>query len=315
MPAVNKTLPPKPIAAKPSGNGSILSRSRPIKEVVDDHVHLLLYGRNRIGKSTLACEFPKPLYLIPLEPAPNGGARSVLDVEGVTVPPEVPVRTSKEVEAIGIELQNDTYFKTVVLDSGTSLDAIILAEVCGWSETITMNRWGKVSRDQYTERSETMRRILRVFLGLKKHVVICCNEKDHNTKEGDKPTASGMVHDLQYQSFFAAEMGGATTRWTQDGCDFICQLQLDKEIKVETKTRKVPVAGGKPITETYEEEVDTGRLIRKLRMKQHPNYSAGSRSCYEEIAGIPDFVYGESPTEMYNEFMKVAIREKAARKG
>lgn len=302
MPAVSKQR------ATPSANGAKPSQTmgdfRPISEVVDDYVHMLLYGRNRVGKTTLACEFPKPLLIVPIEPATSGGARSVRNREGVFTPPKIP-RKAEDVRLIGQKLEQGHQFKTVVLDSGTSLDEMVLAEVCGWDDVQEMNRWGKVSQDQYTERSERMRKILRTFLGFQCNLIICCNEKDHNPPKDDS-ARNAMVKGIQNESFFAAAMGGGTTRWVQDGCDFICQLYHDKEYRTEERERKTPVPGGKPKIEKYTEEIETGKFVRRLRMKYHPNFSAGSRAEYSQSDDIPDAITADTPTEMYEKFMRIA---------
>ena len=257
---------------KPSG-ASILSRAVPVEQLEDPHIHMLLYGRNGAGKTTLACQFPKPLLLVAVEPSKTGGARSVRRVEGVQV---VRLLESDDVELLGRELVAQCEFATVVPDSASSLDEMVLADICGWSQTANMLRWGKVTQDQYTERSERMRKILRNYLELEAHVVIIANEKDHNPPEGKR---NPMVRGIQDESFFAAAMGGGTARWLQDSCDYIAQLYVDRETK--RVTRKV---AGKEVTSQEE----TGRFIRKLRCGYHPNFAVRFRS--ETPEEVPDAI-------------------------
>ena len=288
---------PNPVKQQPSTNGVVrrttgfLSKAREIK--ADIFVHMLLYGRNRVGKTTLACQFPKPLLLVSCEMDATGGAQSVMKVPGVRQiklgkGADCDLRTSDDMQALGEELKASLDgYKTVVIDSGTALDEIVLAEVCGWEETANMIAVGhtrpgaKVSMDQYTERSERMRRRLRPFLDLKCHVVITANEKDHNPQEGSRK--SSLSRSLHTESYFAAAMGGGTARWTQDGCNWLCQLYIEKEYKL------VPVTIGK---ETSMQEEETGRVIRKLRTGYHPNFAAGIRS--PDSDAVPDSI--DEPT-------------------
>ena len=81
-------IPQKVVPAKPAPNGtpktgSLLSQARPVSEVVETYVRMCLYGPNRTGKTTLACQFPKPAILIALEPNKTGGAVSVSKIPGV----------------------------------------------------------------------------------------------------------------------------------------------------------------------------------------------------------------------------------------
>ncbi len=300
-------MPPRPVRqtaptangvprAVPVKSGSLLSRARPVETAYTNFVHMLLYGRNRVGKTTLACTFPKPLLLVSVESTPSGGARSVSNVPGVSVlrmhmtDPDADMKSSAEVEQLGKELRADPNvggYRSVVFDSGTSLDEIVLAELCGWDETTNMLRYPKkgeapkVSQDQYTQRSEVSRQALRPFVDLKCHVVVLCNEKDHNPPEGRK---SSLTRSLYDQSFYAASMGGGTVRWLQDCMDFNAQLLIEKEA-VE---QDVPDGTGG----TVRMAVETGRNVRRLRCQYHPNFAAGFRAPVG--VEVPEFI--DAPT-------------------
>lgn len=304
MPVITKQAPPKPPPAKA---GSILSRGKDLSLVKDDWVHMLLYGQNRIGKTTLMGQFPKPMALLSLENSQSGGARSIKRIPGITkFTWREELKTVDDIENLGHELKASGGFKSIGIDSGTSLDEIVLAKVCGWEETANMLRWGKVSQDQYTERSEIMRRILRPFTECAAHLVITANEKDHNSQEGKR---NALVKGLHTESYFAAAMGGGTTRWTMDACDFICQLYMEKEVVIEREEIILP--GSKKEKKIRETEVETGRHVRRLRLKRHPNFAAGIRG--EDSTVIPDYIEAETPQEMFEQFMRVVRGEKISR--
>ena len=165
---------------------------------------MLLYGRNRIGKTTLACKFPKPLLLLSLEPTQTGGAKSVAKEPGVMWKV---CKTSEEIATIAERLQQPHDFKTVVLDSVSSHEKIVLQEVRGDKKPLEMLRFGKVSQDEYTLRSEKMRDAIAPFLALPTHLVILANEKDHSKPENGERRSAGTTI-MQEKSFFSADTGG-----------------------------------------------------------------------------------------------------------
>lgn len=317
---------PHPILHKsqPSNNGyaetDVLSYGTPVEELFDNIVHMLLYGRNGVGKTTLACEWVEqgPLALISLEPTKTGGARSVLRKKGVEQftyrkfveknphhPFAKPVSATNQIAwlaDVGEKLTSDTRFATVVIDSGSSLDEIVLAKICGWTEALLMNRFKKVSNDQYTERSEQMRYILRPFLNLDKNVILICNEKDHNFQDQEAARRVVVPREAQLGSFFAAAMGGGTTKWVQDGCDYVCQLYMGEGQEEVKKFQGL----GKNRREVMK-LVPTGEYIRRLRLKYHPNFSARIRG--DDPENIPDFVDAKTSTEMYQTFMQIVKGE------
>lgn len=247
--------------------------------------------------TTLACEFPKPLLLVSCEEADDGGAGSVRRTAGVN---HLRLDTVDKVEQLARELYAAPDFggyKTVVLDSGTSLEELMLKKIKGWEKTAVMLKVGNkspVTTDDYIKRSEDMRTLLRPFLELPVNVIVLANEKDHNPQESRKPS---MVRGPHTESFFAAKMGAGTTSWLQDCCNFICQLYMDKEVTRET-TEAMGVK-----TEVLTE---TGRYVRRLRTAYHPNFAAGGRFSRPEL--VPDYIESPdgSPKGMYDRLMELA---------
>ncbi len=104
---------------------------------------------------------------------------------------------------------------------------------------------------------------------------------------------------MQDESFFSADLGGATVAWLRDACNQIVQLHVVKEIKQWTE--ELPLTGGK--SKTMEREEETGKMIRRLRTMYHQNYDSGLRS--EDPTIVPEFIEAHSPKEMYKQFMAV----------
>lgn len=299
MPVVNQSKPPVRVPPKA---GSVLAKAKPIADVVDNSVHMILYGRNRIGKTTLACQFPKPMLLISTEPAQTGGAKSVKRIPGIDCVVLNTPAAVDDLEKLGHELRAVNTYKSVVFDSATSLEEIVLAKICGWDETANMLSWGVVSQDQYRERSSYVRKILRLYLDLKCNVIVTANEKDHNSREEAK--RKPLLATVYDESYFAPAMGGATVRWASDCSDYICQLYIEKETKTVKTEVMVPVPGKPPTKKIKEEQVETGNFVRRLRLRYHPNFSAGIRG--EDPDSIPEYVEASSPRGMYDEFVRIA---------
>lgn len=295
-PTINKQLPPKPPPKKTGG--SILSGAISVADIPEDWIKMLVYGKNRTGKTTLACEFPKPLLLISFEPAKTGGAKSVKRVPGVDY---LRITSSKDGFKVAEELKGDTKYKTHVLDTVTSYQDLILQEIIGRPVPEQQN-WGEITQDQYRDRSSKTKEALRPFLNLECHTVLLAQEKDHNPP---KEVRNKLIRGMQNESFFAADLGGATVQWLQDACDYLGQLYQDKEVRKWTEELPMPGKNkdGSPKTKTMEREEETGRICRRLRTMFHPNYAAGFRS--EDPSVVPEYIEAISPKEMYNKIMKV----------
>lgn len=326
MPTVKKQQPPvtspngATIQTQTSKSSSVLAGAVPVGQIDHKLIKLVLYGQNRVGKTTLACQFPKPLLLVACEPNVTGGAQSVTKVVGVTylriTATEAALRLVEEIaanphsnwgrnkgawEALadkqGVPRYDGEPWQTVVIDTATSLQDLVLQEIMGLDQLPTQLNFGGVSGDQYRYRSERTRDILRPFLNLPVHTVVCAKEKDHNPpKEERISEKTGKVQPdmrprflrgMQSESYFAADLGGATVGWLHDACDYIGRLYFAKEVKVQVRKAKIG-------TEEREmrDEVETGRFVRCLRTMYHPNYAAGMRSCDPDT--VPEYI--ESPT-------------------
>lgn len=291
-----------PGVVTPRAGGSLLAQALDVGEMRDTYIKLTVYGQNRVGKTTLACTFPKPLMLLSFEPVKTGGAISVRNVPGVKIlrfkyrqeegDESGTLYGSGRALEVANELRHDSTFKTVVIDSATSYQDLILQELLGLDKLPEQLSFGGVSGDQYRARSEKIKEGLRPFLDLNKHVVVTAKEKDHNPPKEERVSASGKVQPdmrprflrgMQQESFVASDLGGAAVQWLHDACDLIGRLYLDKEVLVHRDTRKV--AGKEVETETYEE---TGRIVHKLRTMYHPNFAAGFRAANPKA--VPEFI-------------------------
>lgn len=289
MPVASKQVPNRLVKSSVVShkNGSILSEIIPVRQIKNDYIQIVIYGQNRVGKSYLACQFPKPLLLIAMEPTQTGGARTVKNVDGVDY---IRIDSSEKLLELVSELKTVSPFpyKTVVADSATSLQDIILKELLNLPELPVQLGWGTVSEGQYQQRSEICREKLRRVLSLPCHVVVCAKERDHNPPIARKEkNMSRFRSSSTSESFFASDLGGATVGWLNDTCDYVGRLYIEKEIKVVKSQTKVK----DKVIET-ESEIETGRIVRRFRTMYHPNFAAGFRSAHPE--NVPEWI--DDPT-------------------
>ena len=128
-----------------------------------------MYGANRVGKTTLAAGFRKPLLCVSFEPPESGGCESIRKVDGVTcLVYGEHFQTLVEVMKIAEELREGGMagLRTLVLDSATSLQDMVLKEILNLPAIPDQMSWGMVSPDQYRDRAEKTKSHLRPFLDL-----------------------------------------------------------------------------------------------------------------------------------------------------
>jgi hypothetical protein len=302
MPVIKKQTPtqPNPINGLSAPTGSVLSEVIDVRDLQSDYLRLVVYGRNRVGKSHLACKFRKPLLLVSFEPAMSGGATTVKLEQGIKFihivargkrdhRGKVSTEEAKDKAVrLAVELQGNCPFATVVLDTITSLQDVILQQIVARDEVIDQLNWGEITEAQYRERSDDLRKALRPWMSLQSDLIFLAQEKDHNPPK-DR-TKSKLLRGLQHESFFAEDIGGATAKWLHDSCDYITQLYLDKEWKKVLK----PGVLGKPGRWVDE---PTGRQVRRLRCMYHVNYAAGFRSPNPDL--VPEYIDNPTAEKVY----------------
>ncbi len=302
MPKAERQRPVSVATSHPVSDGTVLSEAFDIGQLEDSFVKMLVYGTNGVGKSTLACDFPKPLLLLALEPGLTGGARSVRKVPGVKYlhlkPDRVQKRdgsweTTESITAklfrLADELKASNPFATVVVDSVTSLQEIVLQEILGLDTLPAQLNFGTISGDSYRTRAERTKEALRPWVDLPCHTVFIGKEKDHNPPKEERVNEktgkvqpdmrARFIRGLQQESFVTVDLGGGTASWLQDGCDYIGRLYFDREMLRQR-------VGATEIVS------ETGKFIRCLRIGYHPNFAARFRS--DTPAELPEAI--EQPT-------------------
>lgn len=136
-----------------------LSLDNLVKKRADKPPRMVIYGVPGVGKTTLAAEFPSPIFLQTEEGA---GA-----LELTTFQAE-PFRSFAEVEeAIVLLFEGEHAFRTVVIDSLDWLEPLVWAEACrrnGWA-SIEEPGYGK----GYIETDAVWRHLLKGLDALRQH--------------------------------------------------------------------------------------------------------------------------------------------------
>lgn len=319
MPTIQTQRPPQPqrvVQAAPQVPGIVSAGS-----LKRSWMKVLLYGRNRVGKSRLSAEWPKPMLAIACEPRENGGADTLIGVDGVDVAvvalkplPGEMNGGSVKVEALldWMESTVPVPYQTVTIDV-TALQDIVLGEIMGW-ETVDKVKQrpkrgggGGPGRPEFMERANRCINVFRRLKDLPCHVLFIGQEKDHNpTKDEDgNAVGSKMLMSAQEKSYMGVTLGEASALWLQNACQHIHQLSMDAEMTSTTTT--VDVAGV-PTSQTVTHA--TGRYVRRLRWGYSPNYQTGV-TLPAGVREVPEFIETNDPKAMYEDVVRVASGQRA----
>lgn len=299
-PTANRQIPQKPAAQFPTG--SLLSTAVPVTSLREERTKIVIYGRNRSGKTTLAAQFAKPLLFVSCEPAHCGGVQSISNMSGITLLHFEPnltgkgVSTREKIASVGKELEANSYYETVVVKTATSLQDLVLEEMKAEMPGIPLS--GKGSKDTYGMRASRLHDTLRPYLDLKNvHVIILAQEKDHNppVEEGGFPNLKAkLLQTMQQGSFMAPALGAANAQWLQDACGYVIQIYEDEvQQEIEIPMNNPDGSPAPPVIQ----RVGTGKRARHLRLLYHPNFAAGGKWNYNP--NMPEFVTAPDPQGLY----------------
>ena len=204
---------------------SVIDRIAPVG--LDERgIKINVYGRSGTGKTTLACTFPKPLLLIGTE----DGTRSVHNVKGVDW---VRIKSSEELEELTQYAQSSDH-KTVVLDSASALQDMVLKEILGLDELPVQRSWGMAKQQDWGQCAMQTKERLRSLLSLDCHVVIIAQEREFNAD-----TESDLL-----MPFVGSALTPSVTGWLNPACDYIVQTFL----RQKTEEKRVKIGGKIKVT-------------------------------------------------------------------
>ncbi len=287
--------------------GSLLAQAVPVQSLVRRNVNIVIYGMNGCGKTTLAAEFPRPLLLVSFEPGETGGAISVCKTEGITF---LRIETKAQAVQLARELESDTYFRTHVLDTCTSLqNNVLMRGLMNLDSAPVQLNWGSVPQEVYRERSEQAKEVMQLYRDLPVNTVFLAQEKDFNKGEDDRKRLQ-VQNRLNVGAFFAASLGKGTVEWMHDACDFVCHLEMVPETReVVTELQLRPED---PVTRDVQ-LVETGRMVRRIQCIYDGRCFARMRS--PSPGCVPDYIEttnsDDGPRKMYDDVTRVINGEKA----
>jgi hypothetical protein len=205
------------------------------------------------------------------------------------------VKGSAKVVTIANELAVHNPFKTVCLDTVTSLQDIILVELQNLPKIPEMMSWGIPNDNLYKNRAERLRETVRRLLELNNcNVIVNAQEKDHNGPKDDFGGKAKILHTLQQGSFMAPALGATNAQWLQDNCGYVVQIYEDEVMETVMVPCHNPDGSPAPPVPT---KVGTGKRQRHLRLVYHANFAAGGRWKYNP--NMPEFVTAPTPKELY----------------
>lgn len=323
MPSVNRQRPPRAITQSLLGS-DIIQGGISAAELSTTKLNVALYGRNGVGKTTFACQGEGPIALLAIDPSPTGGARSVSRSDVTVFYIAARYLTGRDgnrevlkgsekllaiVDAIRTRFAaGQRPFRKVVIDGLNSWFEVILSEVLqtDYESMPAILSKGKVSTDQYVERSERLIRYMRPIMDLPCDVWVLAQEKDHNPPRNDKGVVVGSklireaLAGAQEGSFYSLAISDEATRWVQNACDCVMQLYEDTEYR-EDKLPDVVFNG--QVVPGQVTLVPTGRRVKRLRCVYHPNYAARFRS--PDYRNVPEYIEAPTPEERYQAFLDV----------
>lgn len=134
-----------------------LSLTNLVRKASDKPPRLVIYGKGGIGKTTLASEFPDPIFIQTEDGSGN------LELTSFS---ENPLTKYSEIEeAIELLYMQEHPFRTLVVDSLTKLEPIVWAEVC------RANKWSSIEEPGYgkgyVEADSCWRHLLDGFAALR----------------------------------------------------------------------------------------------------------------------------------------------------
>lgn len=275
----------------------ILADAIDVSTLAPPWIKFLVYGANGVGKTRLACTFPKPLLLVSFEPQDSGGATTVVQMGGIKlIRPGTIERAQKLAERLRAgdaicDLPDPRYngkrYQSLVFDSVTSYQQMLLQELMGWDEPAVQVGFGDVPTDTYRNRAEHTKQCLRMWINLPYHTVFTGKEKDHNPPKEEKVNPNTgkvqpdmrpkFVRGIQQESAVSVDLGGGAAGWVLDAVPYFGRLYMDREMEA----REVKGVGNAPATTRY---VETGKFVRALRCSYHPNFAAR----FQSAADVPD---------------------------
>lgn len=275
---------------------------------------LATYGRGKTGKTRLACSFPKPLLLIGTEDGTKSiktgkkklytlsTGNDVWELYRGQEPTGVHFVKINEVQELRectdilknpdrIHLEDDSElpsYRSVALDHGGGLQALLVKEYKNLDEVLTSNAFGMLQTEEWGAInllfSTTVGKLLDLADTHDINVVIVAHERNFKETENRDDLIQPMV---------SAALTPGSCNWLNGACDYFCQMLIRqkyrKQVDPVLDSNQKPIIDkdtGKPLTTTV--LVPIKGVDYCLRVGAHAVYQTGFRTVLE--GDLPDVI-------------------------
>lgn len=231
----------------------------------------VFYGRSGSGKTTLAADFPKPLLYLDIK---DEGTDSIADVEGIDVKE---IHEFEDIEDTLLWLKrNPKKYKTIVLDTMTQLQDMIVGEVAERKKRKMRagqrpGDFGTLQKQDWGEVSSRLKSVIGDYRDLPAEVVFIAQERVFGLPD-EEDDGNSMIEPEVGPQLMPSVKSYMNAAVTVVGCTFVRRKTVVKEKK------------GKKVKLT--------KTVYALRLGPNPVYATKVRKPREIEA--PDFI--EDPT-------------------
>jgi hypothetical protein len=218
----------------------------PIREVskISNPQAVVIYGAPGAGKTTIAATWPKPILLIDFN---DRGTDSISDEKSIDV---AQVETLDELEALYWMLKDGSKYETVVFDTVTGMQDMIMDDISGKrSDNL---KWGSLTRKQFGEVVGECKKYITDFRDLDMNVLFLAQQRIFNLSEDDDAT-----DDIPPE--IGPAMMPSLTRHLNAACGIIAQAfkrsreekkKVANKIRVRSRTEYCLFVGPDPVRTT-----------------------------------------------------------------
>lgn len=157
---------------------------------IEDPECFVLYGRSGTGKTTFAATFPKPILYIDIK---DRGTKSIKGVKGIKV---LQLKSWEQFEeAYWYLKENEGKFKTVVIDTASQLQQMLVREHCEDKPKKSDKRpgdWGSMTQSDWGQVGGMLNEWLENFRDLPLNTVIIAQDKVFTVDEGGE-SGDGLI--------------------------------------------------------------------------------------------------------------------------
>lgn len=243
----NHTKPP----IRKGKDVGVWDRVADVEQVDSGGLHISLYGKGKTGKTRFISTCPKPILIVGAE----DGTRSIRGIKGIQY---IKLNKSEEIVELAEGAQSRG-FATFAVDTGSTLQDLILKEVVGLDEIPAQMGWGTATREQYGAVTLQIKTLLKRVLDTPLHVVITAHERNFSDEVQENELLMPSV---------GSALSPSVCNWLNGAVDYICQTFIRRKTVVKNFKQ-----GGKIIPK----KILTDEKEYCLRIGPDPVYMTGFR--------------------------------------